>query len=50
MSQDTVIKKLASIGRQIEKIVSAVESKEDKLLVIQFGERKLAELKAQLGK
>lgn len=50
MSMDPQIKALAAMKREIGKIVSQGVTKEDKLLLIQIGERRLAELKAELGK
>lgn len=47
---DPQIKALAAIKREITKIVNQGETKEDKLLLIEFGERRLAELRSELGK
>lgn len=47
---DPLVKAMAAITRSIDKIVGSVESKEDKLLVIQMAERKVAEIKKALAK
>lgn len=47
MSMDPQIKALAAMKRELGKIVAQGQSKEDKLLLIQFGERRLAELRAE---
>ncbi len=46
---DVQIRNLAAIKREIAKIVARGETKDDKLLLIQFGERQLAELKAEIN-
>ena len=48
MSMDPQIKALAAMKREIKKIVDQGATKSDKLMLIEFGERRLAELKAEL--
>ncbi len=45
---DPQIKLLAAIKREITKIVGKGYKKEDKLMLIDFGERRLAELRAEI--
>lgn len=48
MSMDPQIKLLAAIKREITKIVEKGLKKEDKLMLIQFGERRLSELREEI--
>ncbi len=50
MEMDPQIKALAAMKRELAKIVSKGATDADKLMLIEFGERRLAELKADLGK
>lgn len=47
---DPQILALSAMKRQLTKIVSQGQTPEDKLMLIEFGERRLAELRAELGK
>lgn len=47
---DNQIRLLAAILRELGKIVGQGETDEDKLMLIQFGEKRLKELRAELGK
>ncbi len=48
-AMDPQIQLLGKIKREITKIIEAAASDEDKLLLIEFGERRLAELKAGIA-
>lgn len=45
---DPQIRALGKIKREITKIIDSGETKEDKLLLISFGERRLAELREEI--
>jgi hypothetical protein len=48
MGMDPQIKALAAMKRELGKIVEKGETKEDKIMLIDFGWRRLAELRAEL--
>lgn len=48
MSMDPQIRLLAAIKREISKIVNQGATKEDKLMLISFGKRRLEELEAEI--
>ncbi len=47
---DAQIKALSAIQRELKKIVSRGSTPEDQRMLIEFGQRRLAELKAELEK
>lgn len=48
MTMDPQIKLLAAMKREITKIVNHGYKTEDKLMLIEFGQRRLAELKEEI--
>ncbi len=42
---DPLVKAMSAVARALAKIVGSVESDQDRLILIAFAERKLAELK-----
>lgn len=48
MAMDQQIRLLSAIKREVTKIVEKAETKEDKLLLINFGRKRLDELESDL--